>query len=81
LFARHLEQPQGRLVRLDETPRVRIDDGDRFRRVIDQRAITRLAVAQRLLRAVPFGDVAQADDEHLAAPGSCAAYGDLRREW
>ena len=80
LFARHLEQPQRRLVRLDEALRVRVDDGDGFRRVVDQRAITRLAVAQRLLRDVSFGDVAQADDEHFAAAVARAADGNLRRE-
>ena len=80
LIACHLEQPQGRFVRLDEALRIRIDDGDGFRRVVDQGAVTRLTVAQGFLRAVALGDVAQADDEHFATAMARAAHGDLRRE-
>ena len=59
---------------------VRVDDRDGFRRVVHQRAVARLAVAQRFLRGVPLGNVAQADDEHVAAAVARAADGDLRRE-
>ena len=61
LVARHLEQAQRRFVGLDEAPGVGVDDRDGFGRVVHQRAVTRLAVAQRFLGGVPLGDVAQAD--------------------
>jgi hypothetical protein len=80
LFAAHLEELERRFVRLDEAMSVRVDHRDRLGRIVDERAIARLAVAQRMLCRVPLGDVAQADHEYVGAPVLRTADGDLGRE-
>ena len=50
LLARHLEEAHGVLVALDEAAGVHVEDDDGFGRVLDQRAVARLAFAHRGLR-------------------------------
>ncbi len=77
LVARHLEEAHGVLVAFDEQPGVHVEHDDGFRRVFDQRAIARLAFADRRFGQLAFGGFAHADDEELAAVEPHLAHADL----
>ncbi len=70
----HLQQPLAIeakellriVVRVHEATGVDVQDHDRLGGVIDQQAIARGALAHGLLGLAPLGDIAQAQDEHLA---------------
>ena len=59
---------------------IEIDDDDDLRRMLDERAIARLAVAQRRFRSLAIGRVAQADDVQRAPIQLRLADGDLGRK-
>ena len=65
-LARHLEEAHGVVVALDEAAEVHVEHDDGLGRVLDQRAVAGLAVADRRLGELAVRRVAQADDEHLA---------------
>ena len=74
-LTRHLEEANRVVVAFDEVTGVGVEHDDRFRGVFDQRAITRLAFADRRLGELAVRGVAQADDvdrapvePHLAHP-------------
>lgn len=77
LVTRHLEEAHRVVVALDEAVEVGVVDDDRLRRVLDQRPVARLAVAQRRLRELALGRVAQADDVDLAPVEAHLAHADL----
>ena len=61
LLARHLEEAHRVVVAFDEVTGVGVQDDDRLRGVLDQRAIARLALADGRLGELPVGGVAQTD--------------------
>ena len=80
LLARQLEQLDRVVVRVDEDVPVDVEHDDGFGRVLDERAITRFAFAQRLLVLQPLGDVAHAKHEALLGAVTRAADGHLDGE-
>ena len=62
----HLEEAHRVLVDVRELVTVQVDDDDDLGRVLDQRSIARLAVAQRGVGSFAIGGVAQADHEQRA---------------
>ena len=64
-FARQLEELRCVLIGIDETILIDVEHDDRLRSVLDERAVARFALAQRLLVLPPFGDVADAQDEEM----------------
>jgi hypothetical protein len=77
LLARQLEELDGVVVDLDEDVAVDVEHDDRLGRVLDERAIARLALAQRLLVLKALRDVAHAEHEAHARADAGAADGDL----
>ena len=71
LLARQLEQLDGVVVGIDENVAVDVEHDDGLGRVLDERAIARFALAQRLLVLQALGDVAHAQHEAHAR----------RRDW
>jgi hypothetical protein len=74
LLARQLEELDGIVVDVDQDIAVDVEHDDRFGRVLDERAITRLAFAERLLVLQPLRDVAHAEHEAHAGALPRAAH-------
>ena len=68
----HLEEAHRVLVDVDEPVLIEIDDDDDLGRVLDQRAIARLAVAQRRVGRLAIGRVAQAHDDTACADSAAS---------
>ncbi len=62
VLARQLEEVGGIVVAVDEASRFDVEHDHRFRRVLDQHAVARLAVLERVLRFRALRGVADADD-------------------
>jgi hypothetical protein len=67
LLARHLEEFGGIVVAVDEAPRIDVEHKHGLGGVLDQHAVARLAVLERLLRLRTLRGVADADDVGRAA--------------
>ena len=65
-FARQVEQRTGILVCVNQLVLVDIKHNDRFRRVLDQSAVTFFIHFERVFFALPPGHVAQAEDKNPA---------------
>ena len=65
-LAVHLEEPAGIVVDVDELVPVDVEDDDHLGRMLDQRAVARLALADQLFREMPLGGVADAQDIAVA---------------
>ena len=72
-LAIHLEEAHRILVHIDQPVQIGVDDDDDLGSVLHQRAITRLAVAQRRVRDFAFGGIAQTHDERPVPVEPCLA--------
>ncbi len=80
LLARELEELYRVLVRVDEALLIDVEHHDRLGRVLDERAVTRLAIAQCLLVRKPLGDVPYAHHEAVIGTARRAAHGNFGLE-
>jgi hypothetical protein len=76
----HFEEAAGIVVDIHEFAAVHVEDHDHLRRMLDERTVSRLALAHRLLRDMALGDVADADDVAFAPVEARLADGDLERD-
>ncbi len=79
-LAGHLEEPHRVVVALDKMPDVGVEHDDRLGSVLDQRAIARLALADRRLGELAVRGVAQAHDVDRTPVEAHLAHADLGLE-